>query len=131
MVCAQKDSLEHFYNSLLVRWKCLQAVSETGLCGKHQSILEVKKGTIRKMLGDKDEKNRFEARLCRNSGIRHSLTSLVDSKTSLFVLNEWCVGGTWVAQSIECLTLDFGSGHSPRVIRSSPASGSTLTMEPT
>ena len=37
---------------------------------------------------------------------------------------------TWVAQLIECLTLDFGSGHDPRVIRSSPASGSVLSVEP-
>ena len=38
--------------------------------------------------------------------------------------------GAWVAQSVECLTPDFSSGHDPRVRGSSPASGSTLTMEP-
>ena len=34
--------------------------------------------------------------------------------------------GTWVAQSVECLTLDFssGHGHDPRVVGSSPSSGS-------
>ena len=33
--------------------------------------------------------------------------------------------GTWVAQSVERPTLGFGSGHDPRVVGSSPASGST------
>ena len=27
-----------------------------------------------------------------------------------------CERGTWVAQSVECPTLDFGSGHDPRVL---------------
>ena len=35
-----------------------------------------------------------------------------------------------MAQSVEGLTLDFGSGHDPRVVESSPASGSTLSVEP-
>ena len=39
--------------------------------------------------------------------------------------------GAWVAQSVECLTLDFGSGHDPRVLGSSPVSGSLLGAEPT
>ena len=34
--------------------------------------------------------------------------------------------GAWVVQSVERPTLDFGSGHDPRVAGSSPASGSTL-----
>ena len=38
--------------------------------------------------------------------------------------------GTWVAQSVECLTLDCGSGHDPRVVGSSPTLGSTLSVEP-
>ena len=38
--------------------------------------------------------------------------------------------GTWVAQSVERPTLDFGSGHDPRVVGSSPASGSVLSMKP-
>ena len=38
--------------------------------------------------------------------------------------------GAWVVQPGECLTLDFSSGHCPRVMGSSPASGSTLSMEP-
>ena len=29
---------------------------------------------------------------------------------------------TWVAQSVECPTLDFGSGHDLRVVGSSPMS---------
>ena len=36
------------------------------------------------------------------------------------------VGGAWVAQSGEHPTLDFGSGHDPRVVGSSPTSGSRL-----
>ena len=38
-------------------------------------------------------------------------------------------GGTWVAQLIEHLALDFGSGHDPRVVGSSPVSGSALSVE--
>ena len=37
---------------------------------------------------------------------------------------------TWAAQSVECLTLDFGSGHGPRVVGLSPMSGSMLSMQP-
>ena len=37
---------------------------------------------------------------------------------------------TWVAQSIECPTLDFGSGYDLMVVGSSPALGSVLGMEP-
>ena len=35
-----------------------------------------------------------------------------------------------MAQSVKCLTLDFGSDHDPRVVGSSPASGSVLTARP-
>ena len=35
-----------------------------------------------------------------------------------------------MAQWVECQTPDFGSHHDPRVMGSSPMSGSTLTMEP-
>ena len=38
--------------------------------------------------------------------------------------------GSWVAQSIENLTLDFRSGHDSRFVRLSSASGSLLSMEP-
>ncbi|VFV38414.1 g-protein coupled receptor 26 [Lynx pardinus] len=38
--------------------------------------------------------------------------------------------GTRVAQSVEHLTLDFGSGHNPGVVGSSPVSGSVLSVEP-
>ena len=38
--------------------------------------------------------------------------------------------GTWVSQMVQHVTLDFGSGHDPRVVTSSPASGSMLAMEP-
>ena len=37
--------------------------------------------------------------------------------------------GAWIAQSVKCLTLDFGSGHVLRVLRSSLASGFTSGME--
>ena len=36
----------------------------------------------------------------------------------------------WLAQSMERLTLDFGSGHDPRVTESSSALGSALDIEP-
>ena len=38
--------------------------------------------------------------------------------------------GAWVAQSVEHLTLDFGSGHDPRVMGLSPMLGLTVIMEP-
>ena len=38
-------------------------------------------------------------------------------------------GGTWVAKSVKCLTLDFGLGHDIRVMRSSLESGSRLSVE--
>ena len=38
--------------------------------------------------------------------------------------------GTWVAQAVKHLTLDFSSGHDPHVVGSSPTSGSVLSMEP-
>uniref|UniRef100_A0A452UX66 Tubulin/FtsZ 2-layer sandwich domain-containing protein n=1 Tax=Ursus maritimus TaxID=29073 RepID=A0A452UX66_URSMA len=38
--------------------------------------------------------------------------------------------GTWVARFVKCPTLDFGSAHDLRVVRSSPALGLTLGMEP-
>ena len=37
--------------------------------------------------------------------------------------------GTWVAQSAECLSLDFSSGQDLRVVRLSPMSGSVLSVE--
>ena len=37
--------------------------------------------------------------------------------------------GAWVAQSVECLTLDLGSGHDLTSMRSSPALGSVLTAQ--
>ena len=38
--------------------------------------------------------------------------------------------GAWVAQLVERPTLDLGSGHDPRVVRSSPALGFRLSVEP-
>ena len=35
-----------------------------------------------------------------------------------------------MAQSVELLTLDLGSGHDPGVVGSSPVSGSALSVEP-
>ena len=36
--------------------------------------------------------------------------------------------GAWVAQSVKCPTLDFGSGHDLTVMGSSPMSGSVLAV---
>ena len=36
--------------------------------------------------------------------------------------------GTWVAQSVEHLSLDFSSGHDCMVLRWSPASGLSLSL---
>ena len=36
-----------------------------------------------------------------------------------------------MSKSVECPTLDFGLGHDPRVVGSSPESGSALIVETT
>ena len=38
--------------------------------------------------------------------------------------------GAWVAQSVNHLSLDFGSGHDLRSVRSSSMSGSVRNVEP-
>ena len=38
--------------------------------------------------------------------------------------------GTWVAHLVECPIFDFGSGHVTKVMGSSPALGSGLSVEP-
>jgi len=38
-------------------------------------------------------------------------------------------GSTWEAQSVKRPTLDFSSGHDPRIVRSSPELGSVLSGE--
>ena len=40
------------------------------------------------------------------------------------------IRGAWVAQSVKGPALDFGTGHDPKFMGLSPASGSTLSMEP-
>ena len=40
------------------------------------------------------------------------------------------VRDTWVAHSVKCLTLDFDSDDDLTIVRWSPASGSTLGVEP-
>ena len=51
--------------------------------------------------------------------------------TNIFHLKKSTLGAAQVAQSVRCLTLDLGSGHDLRVVRSSPdASGSVLDVEP-
>ena len=37
--------------------------------------------------------------------------------------------GTWMAQSVKPLTLDFASGHDPRVVGSIPNSVSVLSLD--
>ena len=37
-------------------------------------------------------------------------------------------GNSWVAKTVKCQTLAFGSGHDLRVMRSSPFSGSIFSM---
>ena len=39
--------------------------------------------------------------------------------------------GSWVMQSVKCLTLGFGSGHDLMIFGSSPASGFMLSSEST
>ena len=48
-----------------------------------------------------------------------------------FVIKEVSqVRGAWMAQSVAGSTLDFGSGHDPGVVGSSPALGSAVSVEP-
>ena len=51
-------------------------------------------------------------------------------KNKSIIIKKKKYGGTWVAQSVERLTLDFGSGHDSRAVRSSPTLGSILSTEP-
>ena len=44
--------------------------------------------------------------------------------------SEMFLKGTWVVQSVERLILDFSADHDPRVVGSSPTSGSALSVEP-
>ena len=44
------------------------------------------------------------------------------------LIKNWHMGA-WVVQYIKRLTLDFGSGHDLRVVRSRPTSGSGLSAE--
>ena len=39
-------------------------------------------------------------------------------------------GGGWVAQSVKHPTFDLGSGHDLEILRTVPASGSVLGMQP-
>ena len=41
------------------------------------------------------------------------------------------VRDAWVAQSVECLTLDLVSGRDPRIMGLSPTVGSMLSVEST
>ena len=54
-----------------------------------------------------------------------TLDTLILLLTTLVSYNPGAPG--WF--SVERPTLDFGSGHDPRIMGSSPASGSTLNME--
>ena len=46
--------------------------------------------------------------------------SLAASVSPWNLLEMQAFRGAWVAQSVKHLTLDFGSGHDPRVVGSSP-----------
>ena len=58
---------------------------------------------------------------CKVHAQNHSLSE--QSKNS-------SIWDAWVAQSVKHLTLDFRSGHDLMDMRSSPTSGSALSMEP-
>ena len=49
---------------------------------------------------------------------------------ALFQFQFFICGDAWVAQLVKHPTLDFGSGHDPRVVGSSPALDSVLSMKP-
>ena len=58
------------------------------------------------------------------------LISLVSTRIIIhsFITSKMIMRVAWVAQSVECLTLDFGSGRVPRVMGSRPVSGSVLEI---
>ena len=56
---------------------------------------------------------------------RRGLSSLLGRQQNVNQLR-----GAWVAQSVECPTLDFVSGCHLRVVRRSSALGSALSMQP-
>lgn len=58
---------------------------------------------------------------------KHHVGHSLLKKKSSFKKKLW---STWVAQLVKCLTLDFGSGHGVRVVRSSPPLGSVLGVWP-
>ena len=39
------------------------------------------------------------------------------------------ISGAWVAQLVQCLSLDFSSGHNLGILRSNPVLGSVLSGE--
>ena len=45
-------------------------------------------------------------------------------------LTFYMLKGAWVAQSVECLTLEFSSGHDPGVIGLSTMLGCMLSVKP-
>ena len=53
--------------------------------------------------------------------------SKINIKIFLLIIK---IRGVWVAQSVEHPTLDFSSGRDSRIVGSSPALSSTLTVEP-
>ena len=57
-----------------------------------------------------------------------SLWSLLTS-SRFFLNNSVDLGRAWVAQLVECQTLDFSSGHDPRVVGLRPMSGSELIVQ--
>ena len=68
------------------------------------------------------EKNIYRAGICHRGEFKN-ITIKILLKDVLF----W---GSWVAQSVKHLTLDFGSAHDLRVVRLSPGLGSMLGVEP-
>ena len=52
-----------------------------------------------------------------------------DSRSQCFYLKHLLFRGTWVAQLGKHPNLGFGSGHDLRDLRSSPESGSVLSVE--
>ena len=46
-----------------------------------------------------------------------------------FYIKKETARGAWVVQLVKCLTPDLGTGHDLRVVRSSPNSGSMLSVE--
>ena len=85
-------------------------------------------------LNTNDQESKVTRTLCLASAtwpnfikIQSKHTFPLRGRWDSYICNYECsFEGAWVAESVKCPTLDFGSGHDLKVVRSSPKLGSAL-----